>query len=697
MALFDTFKPSDDFDKSLDRFNSVVASIPFDNASANQNSDQSTVDTILSAAQEGKQELPEDELSKLFTDLEQPKNRLARFKMYDAIYDNVQIAKRAITVYMNNTFLRNAVSNKHYAFHVKPNIDKSKSEDAKKFAESFFKTQDFFKLLKAITKDTLIYGEGFLEFIDLKDVTVNYPKPDQKNGSIQVVKEEVEPQEFDSRPFKRLITESASKHIELDANQTNQFAEYLLEFDNDEISFEESVLIENDNIESELLLNGSELFNEVGQSDSGEKLDDETDVFKRFVTRYHDPKKIVELKTEYGMTLGYVQLSVDDTPKVSNSTNVMRQFMNSVNMTGGGLNMHGHKIRKKGVTVKIKDFSAAIVSRIISKMNVKLDIHARDKKKAINDYRSEIESKLSPEVLWAVKRLLVSAGESNISNPKIHVRYIKPGNIIRMNYLNGNSVIDTMAYPAKLYLLIQLTNLLSRLSKSATIRKWTLDIGSRENASTVVRKLKEELRNQRITGSNLATSDISNIITDFKDLITVTKNGKSFVDVNVENLGDPANATQDLEFQRNELVAVSGVPASYLGYNDGYELRDQLVHANISFANEIMSVQSEVNNVIMSTLDRAAKASGHDPISDYLTVSLTPPMVLMLQVIETVMASFTTVYSTIHDTMGMTIDPVSTLEQFVPYADWRAILEQGKLFEQEKKVSPPPADQGGFG
>lgn len=45
----------------------------------------------------------------------------------------------------------------------------------------------------------------------------------------------------------------------------------------------------------------------------------------------------------------------------------------------------------------------------------------------------------------------------------------------------------------------------------------------------------------------------------------LTKKGTKFVDVDVQSLGDPNLKMGDLEDARKEIIALSGVPAPYLG------------------------------------------------------------------------------------------------------------------------------------
>lgn len=71
---------------------------------------------------------------------------------------------------------------------------------------------------------------------------------------------------------------------------------------------------------------------------------------------------------------------------------------------------------------------------------------------------------------------------------------------------------------------------------------------------------------------------INQQLSDFKDMIIIKKKGQPFVDFEIEQTGDPNIKTQDLEDARQELIALSGVPAPFLGYADAVDLREQLVN-----------------------------------------------------------------------------------------------------------------------
>ena len=61
-------------------------------------------------------------------------------------------------------------------------------------------------------------------------------------------------------------------------------------------------------------------------------------------------------------------------------------------------------------------------------------------------------------------------------------------------------------------------------------------------------------------------------------MFVLTRQGQRPIDVEVTSHGDPSIKVADLEDSRREIIALSGIPAPYLGYMDVVELREQLVH-----------------------------------------------------------------------------------------------------------------------
>lgn len=213
-------------------------------------------------------------------------------------------------------------------------------------------------------------------------------------------------------------------------------------------------------------------------------------------------------------------------------------------------------------------------------------------------------------------------------------------------------------------------------------------------------KLKRELRNQRITVDDIVSfKSIPKIMSDFKDMILLTKKGTKFVDVDVQSMGDANIKIADLEDIRKELIAQSGVPAPYLGYNDVVDLREQLVHANITFATEVISIQSIINVAMGELCDKISKILGHaEKPSVYVTPTLKPPVILLLQMLESMMSSVGNIQMSFQST-GVEFNPYYLLRKFITSIDWDEFSKEAKEYALFKKASTPPnaAPGGGEG
>ncbi|MBC8427579.1 MAG: hypothetical protein H8D97_01670 [Proteobacteria bacterium] len=161
-----------------------------------------------------------------------------------------------------------------------------------------------------------------------------------------------------------------------------------------------------------------------------------------------------------------------------------------------------------------------------------------------------------------------------------------------------------------------------------------------------------------------------------------------------------------LEDQRKDLIALSGVPAAFLGYQDHYELREQLIHTNIQFATTISSIQNTINVSMNDLMDRVSLDIGfNEPMSEYVKVSLVPPVSLILQLVESTITSVSNIQRVF---MEMPIlkdaDPTYLLRRYVPYIDWDDYLKEAKAFKLQKNVlkdrqsmDPNAGTGGGFG
>lgn len=173
-------------------------------------------------------------------------------------------------------------------------------------------------------------------------------------------------------------------------------------------------------------------------------------------------------------------------------------------------------------------------------------------------------------------------------------------------------------------------------------------------------------------------------------MILITKKGQRFVDVDVQALGDPNIKTADLEDARRELIALSGIPASFVGYPEPGDLRENLVNINIAFATEIIAIQNIINKALAQINDKIAKILDYEEYpSNYITPILKPPVILLLQMLEATIASVSNIQMSFASA-NIDFDPFYFLKKFVSHFDWKEFEEQAREYLARKKALTPP-------
>ena len=120
-----------------------------------------------------------------------------------------------------------------------------------------------------------------------------------------------------------------------------------------------------------------------------------------------------------------------------------------------------------------------------------------------------------------------------------------------------------------------------------------------------------------------------------------------------------------------------------LGYGDVVELQSQLVHVNLSFANEIADVQEAITKELNRMIDTIADMVdyGVQP-TEFVSVGLVPPVVLMLQLIEMTSGSANNILG-VFQSLQLPVDPIGFLKKYVPYLDWEELEDQAKTYSVE--------------
>jgi len=611
--------------------------------------------------------------------------RLNRYNIYDEIYRAVQIIKRIIGVYLNSCLQRDILTGEAISIKER-NKDSDSSKLNSKLYREFSKTCiDHYKLETKISdnilQSVLRYGDHFIEIVDLKEDIIGLPSGSSTNNSNSIITENLS-----------LIEARLDGYSKNSNNINSIYKDAINKISNILFEFDEHVPDLPNIVEQQYIYEKSIPKNIDSSANKFDK-----NKLNRVLLRFHKPHSICILNVE-DIILGYVEIrekqSSDKTLGVGAR---FASMMNQLNYLKNRENTSNEPI--------VKELVQKIVLNIVDKLNIKKNDDPAKSRFDINkQYEEMVHKSLGDDVFYMVKKLLNEVKFED-SFKKLSVRFISEDRMIRITHNPieyapyGTSVLDALVYPGKLYLLNQLTNTVSKLSRAALIRKWTIETGPREYHSNQIQKLKRELKNQRVTVDDIMSfKSVPKVLSDFKDVIIVSKKGQKFVDFELQSMHDSNIKIADLEDQRRELIALSGVPAPYLGYNDVVELREQLVHVNVTFATEVIAIQTGLNDGLTKLIDRIADILGFsEKPSTYNTLSLKVPVVLLLQMIETIMSSVTNIQQNFQASQ-IDFDPVYLLKLYVPSLDWDDFLKAGREFKLLKKSTPPDLQdgQGGF-
>jgi hypothetical protein len=627
---------------------------------------------VLTAIEEKSNPTDDGQIESLLNKLSISPERLNRYNTYDEIYRAVQLLKRIVTVYINNCLQRDILTGK--AISLKQiETTKNKETIRTQYKDFSMACIDHFKLERKLSdnilQSILRYGDHFIEIIDLKTDIIDFPSttsPSVITENISYIENRISKNGFNLSTKDGIISDCSNKLY--------------------------NMLIEvNDGPQPDTDINSAKFLYELNDGASTKEFFNKVQL-NQIVLKFHKPHKICILSVE-DTILGYVEIK----EKISSDRSLgvgarFASMVNQLNYMKSGSNSNNSAVAK--------DLVHKIVFNIIKKIGLSKDTNDSKSKYDINkEYEGLIHKSLGDDLFYMVKKLLYET-DFDQGLKKLAVRFIAPDRMIRFVYNPieytpyGTSILDALVYPAKLYLLNQLTNTVSKLSRAALIRKWTIETGPREYHSNQIQKLKRELKNQRVTVDDIMSfKSVPKVLSDFKDVIIVSKKGQKFVDFELQSMHDSNIKIADLEDQRRELIALSGIPAPYLGYNDVIELREQLVHVNVTFATEIISIQSQVNEGLSNVIDKIAKILNFsDKPSQYNIVSLKVPVVLLLQMIETIMSSISNIQQNFQASQ-IDFDPTYLLKLYVPSLDWDEFLKAGREYKILKQTSIPPIEQ----
>ena len=411
---------------------------------------------------------------------------------------------------------------------------------------------------------------------------------------------------------------------------------------------------------------------------------------------YLSPRNVIIIEKD-SYVYGY--LVVEDLPNSQNSEQVIDSFKRfSSGLTGS---LTTKEETKESVDEVVDKVTKEVLNKVVH--NIRLS-KARSFGNGGFDYFNTLN--ISEEALTSLKVLIYSKIKSK---SKLKFRFLSPESII--NYSStidkfapyGTSIYDPLVGPVKLYSLALMSSVVSRLSRAAVMRKWTIETGGKRNHKEIVDKTKAELKSKSISYDKInSIQNISEIVTDFRDMATISINGQKYIDMEVLPMNDRGLPLNDLNDLKNDIIAAGGVPAVYLNLGDTVDLRETLVHLNISFANDIIDKQSSIeqgmdtlfNNIFKKVLTYNGYKDGDFYISNYCRAKLNPPLVLQIQSDEAMITTVSNILN-LFEQSKITVDPRDLYKRYIPSINWDDLIKKGQTYQAS--LGKSAIINGGFG
>ena len=421
----------------------------------------------------------DSEFDKLLGDVTVPQGRLLRYSVYEEMNKLVPIVRNVINVYVSNTLDKNRVDSTGIIFsETKKQTSDSENEKvkaSKEFIKDMWDTYDIFdKLKRFIEPRKYLYGDSFVEIVDVSEVDVPI-KIDNYDGVIS--ESNVDILEHD---VSRIHSKSSLDQVII------KFADMLVEVDNN------------------------------------------ASTSKNIIIKTHKPHNIVILQTKYETTLGYLEVYSNEYTKNEN------------------INQRLSNVFGKVFNNKVDSNQNDIVNKLVYYILRKI---ISSNKTEDNQNIDSVLKNLDKSVYDFIKRVFIEQGLDRHKDNKLSptkVRFIPPNRMVHFVTTStseyspyGESVIENLILPCKLYLITQLSNIITKLARAPLHRVWKVDVGSTQMHAQLIQKLKQELYNTKITLDDFKTfKSISNILSDHKDMFIMTKGGQTPVDVEIKSLGD---------------------------------------------------------------------------------------------------------------------------------------------------------------
>ena len=629
--------------------------------------------------------------------------RKKRYDIYEQMLDSNYLVFRILRAYINGILIKNAQTKSFLTVKIQDEKSKLLSGSGQDLVNSYvkfikaiimkYKLQQ--KLQDMLIPKTLQYGNYFVEIVDL-NILDNISSHEQilmehvENISLPKAKKDKKEQEeefiFESNFDCFENEEELITHIQSNLTEASLYEAgrqqigkiYTLTENTENTSNYKKYDINSLFEDSSFNLDSYDLSFLDGTpteaNDKKFKLEDinklDMSKLKDIHLNYISPRNVIIIEKDL-KTNGGAESVVD----------VFKRF--SSNVTGSSTTKEENKDTTEELTNKM---TKEVLTKVVH--NIRLN-KSRSFSNEEFDYFKTLN--ISDEALTSLKLLIYSKIKEK---SKLKFRFLTPESVVNFSGTidkfapYGTSVMDPLVQPVKLFTLALMSSVVSRLSRAAVMRKWIIETGGKRNHKEMIEKTKSELKSKSITYDKInSIQNISEIVTDFRDMATVSINGQRYIDMEVIPMSDRGVPLNDLNDLKNDIIAAGGVPGVYLNLGETTDLRETLVHLNITFANDIIDKQTSIekgldtlfNNIFKKVLYYNGYEDGDFYISNYCNAKLNPPLVLQIQSDEAMITTVSNILNMLK-TADVPVDPTDIFKRYIPSMDWDELIRKGQQY-----------------
>lgn len=588
------------------------------------------------------------------------RSRINRYKETDSVIKSIPRLKKALDVLCSNVYAPDYISKDTYTFQTSDEDLSSRiiDESSDRFEDLDKKVIKVGKHGKNIIKKTIKYGDCFVEVYNVKSDIQNKREvlmlSNETDGSSNKIDKSKLTVEYEARRGSRSSLKNKKEYsMNLILENFNGFTNFILENSEEPSNGPMPGPAHDGSLQEVTNKEQSIIKKKLNKKRKPKSLKD-------FNVRVLEPERVVKLGNEE-VCFGYLVF-----PRVDFFANIQ---------TGTPLDNVGSMMNVlDGDMGASQQISRRLAEEILSKLRLKI---------------GDIINELDRDGLETLNKLMqfMILNTSTVKDKNLLIRYVPETHmehfLIDMDKYApyGTSYVDGIIFDAKLLLGGKTAMMIDRISKSRDQQIAYVDIDFTNETADYIQQFKRARIQKKIALDDSTTIDaIPSMISNFEMIYLPKKNEKRYIELDTLPRADITPQTDDLKFQRDEMVAGINIPPPYLGIEDNIESKATLSFENIIFASMILDYQKEFSEHFTSLFQKAY-ALVHGEYCDYIDFVLNPPILLIVQTVIDYINNFTGVYDFLTTQLGL--DKVDVISRFMPYI--REYFDDDKIFETKIK------------